>query len=387
MKIQRVADRSKLPRRREPYWHRVRKGCFLGFRKTGQGGVGHWIARYRDAATGRQQHSALGDFGDLPDSDRFDAAMTAAEEWFRHLDKGGSPQIADVRTACMRYADHIAHVRGERAATDIRRRLKQYVFNDSTFSGIELGKLTPIHIDGWRKRLAATPSRSGRTRGELRSASSLNRDMTCLRAALNLAAVDGLVSSDFAWRAKLRPSPNADRPREILLSLDQRKGLIANLPADLANFVMAACLLPLRPGALASLTVGNLDVQRRVLTIGKDKSGAGRKIAIPPRAFSHLVESCKGKLPGACIFTQANGQPWTRHQWKKPFKQAATALGLPEQSVFYSLRHSLITELVHSGVDLLTVAQISGTSLKMIERHYGHLTEKQSLKALEHVAV
>jgi hypothetical protein len=33
----------------------------------------------------------------------------------------------------------------------------------------------------------------------------------------------------------------------------------------------------------------------------------------------------------------------------------------------------VISDLVHDGLDLLTVAQISGTSVVMIERHYGHL--------------
>ena len=37
------------------------------------------------------------------------------------------------------------------------------------------------------------------------------------------------------------------------------------------------------------------------------------------------------------------------------------------------MRHSVISDLVHDGLDLLTVAQISGTSVAMIERHYGHL--------------
>jgi site-specific recombinase XerD len=92
-------------------------------------------------------------------------------------------------------------------------------------------------------------------------------------------------------------------------------------------------------------------------------------------------------LPAAPIFTQANGAPWNRHAWKKPFKAAALGLGLPTAAVFYSLRHSLITELVHDGLDLLTIAQISGTSLRMIERHYGHLTEQQALRALEKLAV
>ena len=150
MGIQRVADRTKLTSRVEPYWHRLRKGCFLGYRKTKAFGKGYWIARYRDPATGKQQHSALGDFGQLPDSDRFDAAMAVAEEWFNHLEKGGAPQTTTVKTACVRYVDHVLHAKGERASKDIRRRINQYVLNNDTFSGIELSKLTPIHIDNWR---------------------------------------------------------------------------------------------------------------------------------------------------------------------------------------------------------------------------------------------
>jgi integrase len=387
MKFQRVADRVKLAPRREPYWHRLRKGCYLGFRKIGPGASGTWISRFRDPGTGKQLYSALGDFGQCPETDRFDLAVAAANSWFQHLDKGGSPKTADVRTACVRYIEHVEHHKGPQASADVKRRFQQYVFDDSAFASIDLSKLTPIHVDGWRRRLAATPSRSGPNRGGPRSASSLNRDMTCLRSALNLALHDGITSSDFAWRSKLRPSPNSDGQRKILISHARRKELIALLPPDLADLVIAASLLPLRPGALARLTVGNFDPQNKTLSINNDKAGAGRKIALPPQALLHFVKACKDKLPAAPIFTQANGAPWNRHAWKKPFKAAALGLGLPTAAVFYSLRHSLITELVHDGLDLLTIAQISGTSLRMIERHYGHLTEQQALRALEKLAV
>lgn len=46
---------------------------------------------------------------------------------------------------------------------------------------------------------------------------------------------------------------------------------------------------------------------------------------------------------------------------------------LPAGATAYTLRHSVITHVVHGGLDLLTVAQISGTSVAIIEKHYGHL--------------
>jgi len=387
MKIQKVADRAKLSPRRDPYWHKVRKGCFLGYRKMVNGSSGNWIARCRDDATGKQRHHSIGEFGHCPESDRFDLAMKAAEQWFVHLDRGGSAKIIDVRETCERYLEHIERTKGKRSMADIERRFNQYVFTDADFCRIELTKLTPAHVGGWRKRLYQTPTKSGPQRGEKRAGNSLNRDMTCLRSALNFAFSEGLTSSDFAWKSKLRPLPLTDGQREIVINQQQRRALLDALPDDLSQLVMTACLLPLRPGAIAELKVKDFDAFQKVLTVPIDKSGGGRKLLLPQQAMLHFASACKNKLPEAYIFTQANGAKWNRHAWKKPFKKSVQSIGLPPSTVFYSLRHSLITELVHSGLDLLTLAQISGTSLKMIERHYGHLTRTQSLRALEKLAI
>jgi site-specific recombinase XerD len=60
---------------------------------------------------------------------------------------------------------------------------------------------------------------------------------------------------------------------------------------------------------------------------------------------------------------------------------------LPKEATAYTLRHSTITDLVRHGLPLLTIAQISGTSAEMIERHYGHLASDAAVKALEGLAL
>ena len=52
--------RDDLVPRREPYWHRVRKGLYLGYRKLVQG-EGTWIARLQDDQ-GKKKYQALGTF-------------------------------------------------------------------------------------------------------------------------------------------------------------------------------------------------------------------------------------------------------------------------------------------------------------------------------------
>lgn len=44
----------------------------------------------------------------------------------------------------------------------------------------------------------------------------------------------------------------------------------------------------------------------------------------------------------------------------------------PEAASAYTLRHSVITDLIRVRLPILTVAQPSGTSVAMIEKHYGH---------------
>lgn len=46
--------------------------------------------------------------------------------------------------------------------------------------------------------------------------------------------------------------------------------------------------------------------------------------------------------------------------------------------VAYSYRHTYITDALARGVDIATVAELVGTSVSMIQRHYGHLEAKTS---------
>ena len=84
---------------------------------------------------------------------------------------------------------------------------------------------------------------------------------------------------------------------------------------------------------------------------------------------------------------RAEGKAWDKDSWKGPIKEAAHLSQLPPGTTAYTLRHSTITDLVSGGLDLLTVAQISGTSVRMIEKHYGHLRGERAAAALAGLAL
>jgi hypothetical protein len=382
--LSRVKDRDALKSRREPYWQRLRPGCFLGFRPAARGGAGTWIARAYDDSAKRYRLKALGSFGEKPANERFAAAKAEAERFAVEVDRGSitEEKIETVEDACRRFA---------KGRDDAAARFARYVYPDA-LAKVKLAKLRRSHVAEWRARLEAKPALvSRRKKGtpitRARSPATLNRDMAVLRTALGAVLPLGAPNTEAAWQQPLKPVKNAVRRRTLYLNRDQRRALVAATTDEAQPFVRALCLLPLRPGAVAGLTAGDFDKRTSELTIGKDKAGDRRRILVPPGAAELFKEAAKGKLPAAPLLMRANGKAWDKETWNGPIAEAASAADLPPGVVAYTLRHSVITDLVTARLPLLTIAQISGTSAEMIERHYGHLVRDAAVEALAGLAL
>ncbi|WP_339822779.1 tyrosine-type recombinase/integrase [uncultured Parasphingorhabdus sp.] len=378
--LSKVGLRERLKAQREPHWQRLRTGCFLGFRPSKRGGKGTWIARAYDEDSGKYRVKSLGDFGTLAGNQMFAAAKKEAETLAELIEAGGEirAKLETVADACRAYAA---------SRTEADERFGRYVYSDP-IAKVKLDKLRRRHVKEWRERLEARPSlvsrrKEGERRVRVRAPSTVNRDMAVLRAALAKVLSPGAPNSEAAWQEALKSIPNANGRRTLYLDRSQRRKLVENIDAEAAPFVRALCLLPLRPGALAALTVGDFDKRTAELTIGKDKTGKPRRIQLPSDAKKLLTAQMTDKLPTAPLFMRKNGLPWNKDSWKLPIAKAVMSADLPIGATAYTLRHSTITDLVSAGLPLLTIAQISGTSAEMIERHYGHLASDAATKALE----
>jgi site-specific recombinase XerD len=384
--LSRVGAREALKSRREPHWQRIRPGCYLGYRRSAREGSGTWIARGYDKDARSYKLKALGDFGELIAGERFTAARRAAEAFADMIESGGMPEekIETVGDACRNY---LKHRPGSIAAGVFRR----HVYSDP-ISKVRLDKLRRHHLRDWRKRLEEAPAllsrnKEGDKRTKRRSASTVNRDMVPVRAALRAVLPQGSPGTDSAWQEALRPNRNADRRRGVYLDRNERQRLLAAADAEIEPLLRAMCVLPLRPGATAALTAGAFDRRTSTLTIGQDKAGGDRKIAVPPLIADFLMAHTKGKMPTAPMFSRSDGRVWNKDAWFEPIKDAAIAAGLPSGTSAYAVRHSVITDLVRDGLPILTVAQLSGTSVQMIEKHYGHLVRSDAVQALARLAV
>lgn len=358
--IHKAGVRKKLEPRREPYWARIERRLHIGFRKLDNGGT--WIGR-RTGDDYKYSYKSL----DYDNAMSYDSAVTATRAWAKTLDDGiDTSAVQTVADACREYVEDRRREKGEANARDAQYRYQRTVYQNS-IGKVKLSKLRTSQVKKWRAALTATSA-------------SRNRDLATLKAALNYAVASRYVDAGRAieWKnVKLEP---VTQRRDLYLARDQRLELIDALPEHAQPFVRALSLLPLRPGALAHALAK--DLKHDSLYIRHDKVGAGRTIALSPAATDLLHNQARDKLPNAPLVSYMDGTHWHTERWGQIIKRVVKREKFPKGTCAYTLRHSVITDMLVGGMDSLTVARMAGTSLAMIEKHYGHLLHKHAADAM-----
>jgi integrase len=384
--------RTKLDPRAAPYFVKIAKGRFLGLRKLG-GGPSTWTARYR-SETGKQVHTVL---GEESETFGYDEAAAAARDWFRKLDQGVTGKADDgkpltVEKACREYVDDRRRDKGAATADAAARFFERRVYGlaakkpkpgaewkhePDAIAAVRLDKFRSKHLQEWRERC----TEAGLSRD------SVNRETTTLRAALNLAVRNRLVSADVAreW-SEVKPFKNVAKRRDLYLDLEQRRALLKAATGAVRDLIEAAALTGARPGELVAARRSAFDARTKSITLASGKSGS-RTVTLSPVAVALFERLAEGKLPKAWLLTRDDGQPWAHSDWDELVRDAAAKANLPAGTCLYTLRHSWITQAITDGMSPLEVARLVGTSLRMIDKNYGHLALAKMQERLAAVAM
>lgn len=360
--------RRSLKPRREPYWAApIARGKFIGYRKIDDD-AGTWIARRRDDS-GRQEYRSLGLVSEAFD---FDKAKEAARAWFKVRETGVTDELVTVADACRAYVEDRKIEKGEATAHDAEMRFRRTIY-DNPLGARSLMKLKTPHIKAWRQAIGS-------------SAVSKNRNLSALKAALNLAVRNRQVPReiDQEWR-EVKPLDEGDNRRRLFLDLKQRRALLAQCGGGLRSLVEGAMLTGCRAGELTSALRGQFDESTGSMTF-RGKTGS-RTVPLSPAAFALFKRLAKSKLPTAPLFARDDGKPWAHSDWDQLVKAAAARAGLPEKTCLYTLRHSFVTTAITEGMTTLDVARLTGTSVGMIDRHYGHLVHSAARERLAKVRI
>jgi integrase len=214
--------------------------------------------------------------------------------------------------------------------------------------------------------------------------SSRYRLTLALRQALAAAVRWQYLGRNPALDAGRNPEP---RSEELLpFTLTEVDQLDAELGLAFGPLVVFAAETGLRTNEWVALERRDVDragcavtVQRRyadgVLTGYPKTERSRRRVPLTQRALAAL-ERIPPRVDTPLQFPAARGgyvglDTWRNREWYPALEAAGIAKRGP-----YHLRHTFATEALAAGVSIFELARLMGTSVKMIDRTYGHLARE-----------
>ncbi|MEV8504588.1 site-specific integrase [Actinoplanes sp. NPDC051475] len=257
----------------------------------------------------------------------------------------------------------------------------------------------------------------------------MHRIRATLRAALNAAIRDGLITDNPARRVEL---PTSRRPHALVWtehrvaqwrSDGQRPPVAVWTPSQLAEFLEFAADDPLYPlwwlialrglrrGEAAGLRWHDIDLDRRHLVIvsqrttvgyrvveGPPKSAASRRtVALDPHTVSLLRRyqqdqrrraTAAGRVwrPDGYVFTDPDGHPYHPNVFTRRLQHLIAAAGLPPVRL-HDLRHGAASLAHTAGADLKTVQdQLGHASIVLTADTYTSVLPATQHKAAANTA-
>ncbi len=282
---------------------------------------------------------------------------------------------------------HITFHRWRVMDSHIRTQLNRYVGTTQiTLVGADRWKDYPI----WRQK-----NGKGRTKEEV-SDGTIRDEMSTFRSIMSFAAVKNYIRDSQVFKGKL-PLSKARREeftpqeyrklhtfaRKWVEEGRQERNRWARLVAY--NFILIMCNTGMRPSEAKNLRWSDVHIQkdkhgREFLRLSVHGKGKFRDLVASSNVatyFERIKEISKATEDNDFVFTTEEGKPAkTLYYWM--IESVLIASGLQKSSSgsqrsTYCFRHTYATFRLTEGVDVYFLSKQMGTSVQMIENHYGHV--------------
>jgi len=246
---------------------------------------------------------------------------------------------------------------------------------------LPLRDVTKVRIMEYKnRRLSESLVRHGEpVEGTSIMGSTVNREVSCLIAALNLAADEGLC--DGAPRVK----KERETPRERTLTDAEYKALLDASPRWLQRVFIGANEAAFDRGTLLGLTWDSVRDGLIVVKGGRAKTGASQRVGISP-ALREVLDELRAEyrqIPNTDrrVFTKG-GKPISKETLRHAFEKATWDAKI-EDFQFRDFRHCARTKWAATGLPF-EVAEIGlGHKLRGMAGRYTNLTDEHIRDAFQ----
>jgi integrase len=216
-----------------------------------------------------------------------------------------------------------------------------------------------------------------------------NIALRTLVAAFNWAKGQGLISSHCLENPKAVVVRNRKRSRgqeayigpDVWRKLIGRVGATNHAFADLLRFLRGTGCRPseayhvearyYRPAERCVVYPGHPAADEFAWKNAR-RSGKDRVIFLTDD-LTEIVERRIAERPEGPVFRSRHDRRWCQEAVSVNLRWYAAKLGIKPAPTAYGFRHSFATDWLLNGGSIKVLADLIGTSVAMIERHYGHL--------------
>lgn len=204
-----------------------------------------------------------------------------------------------------------------------------------------------------------------------------------VKRAMQWAANEGRIDKNPIELLRMQRGASRDHvvsvsEYETLLAGVWKQKFARRMVTSFRMVLIALRLSGCRPSEIINAKIEDFDGSTWTIREHKNrkKTKRPRVIYLCPCLVTLTRAAARGRESGP-IFLAADGRPWKYSDLRKRFERLRDKCDVTKKCVLYSFRHTWITNALLAGIDVATVAEMAGTSIEMIDRHYGHLNQQR----------
>lgn len=247
-------------------------------------------------------------------------------------------------------------------------------FGNRPLSAIDAGL-----VERYKQYRSTSPRKNARD-GRLVSAAAVNRELALLRILFKFAIRLGLATSNPVSEVRFLKEP---LKHMRVVSAAEEQVYLGSCGALLHDVAIVMLETGMRPSEVCRLDRDAVDLKRKVLLVRHGKTlFARRHIPLTDRALAALENRLR-ENGSQWLFPCPVNPALPVQEVRKSHDAALRRCGIVPKFRLYDLRHTALSRMAMSGMDLATLKEIAGHSQIQMTLRYVHPTPEHKLVAIQ----